>query len=106
MSTPIPSFEKLVDRRQRLAFGLGQLMDVLERVTPALRCAEVVDEDRAQTAFTDDVRAHPHSRVETVEDGQYPPSRPALICEQEANLVGLYRASITSLDDLVGSTCC
>ena len=55
-------FAQLIDRRQRVEFGLGGLAGVLESVAPALRRTQVVDEDGAQTPLADDVRLHPHGR--------------------------------------------
>lgn len=63
-----PSFAQLLDRRQRLQFGLEGLAGLMKSVAPALRRAEVVDEDAPQTSLVDDVRPRPYGRVHAVED--------------------------------------
>jgi hypothetical protein len=89
----LPAFAHLVDRRQRLELGFGLLTRALESVAPALRGAEVVDQDAAETSLVDDVRPCPHGRIQAVEDVQQLSGRSAVLGEQEANLICLHQES-------------
>ena len=78
---------------QWFEFRLGSFAGALrfESDAPALGSAEVVDEDAPQTPLAHDVRPRPHGRVEAVEHAEQLASRPSVVCEQEADLVGLHR---------------
>ncbi len=98
-STAAHSVAELVDRRQRLAFGLGGFAGLLESVAPALLATEMVNEDSAQTPLADDVRPRPYGRVQAVEDRQHPAGRPAVVGEQERISSACIRGAL-----LVGSS--
>src|SRR4051812_18422460 len=50
----------------------------------------MVDEDPAETALVHDVRPRPHRRIEAVEDVEHAPCCPAVIREEDTDLVGLH----------------
>jgi hypothetical protein len=62
-----------------------------EELAPAPGGAEMVDEDAPQTSLAHDASPAPHGRCDAVERGKDPVGRPAVVGEQEADLICSYR---------------
>ena len=70
----------------------GRVLAAGQAVPPALMRTEVVDQDPAEPALADRVRGGPGRLVDVRRGVEDPPGRPAVVLEEEADVVEVHGA--------------